>query len=159
MKQPAPSAVEPIPPADLHDDVIGLFVQLARALNLPKSVGEIYGLLFMTPDPLSMDRIVRELGISVGSASQGLRLLRGFGAVRTIYIPGQRRDHYVAEVELRRLALGFLRERILPELKRGGERLESILARRHAAPDAFVTQRLERLRRWQSTAGNLLPVA
>ena len=39
-------------------------------------------------------------GKSIGFT--GLRVLRGMGAIRTVYVAGDRRDHYAAETELRR---------------------------------------------------------
>ena len=65
-------------------DVIGVFVNAVKLLGMPRSVGEIYGLLFITPEPLPLDALVVRLGISKGSASQGLKVLRGLGAVKQV---------------------------------------------------------------------------
>ena len=54
--------------------IVDLFVDGVRVIGLPKSIGEIYGLLFVSRDPLSLDDLVARLGISKGSASQGLRM-------------------------------------------------------------------------------------
>ena len=53
-------------------------------LGLPKSIGEIYGLLYVTQEALSLDDLVSRLGISKGSTSQGLKMLRKLGAVREV---------------------------------------------------------------------------
>src|SRR5215470_15205217 len=105
---------------------VDLFVGLARSIKAPKSLGEIYALLFASPQPLTFDTIVRRLSMSRGSASQGLRLLRSLGAVKATYVAGDRRDHFVAETELRKLVSGFLRERIAPTLEAGAERLDRL---------------------------------
>ena len=55
---------------------VDFFVRMMSIMGLPRSVGEIYGLLYFSEDPLSMDQICKKLGISVGSASQGLKTLR-----------------------------------------------------------------------------------
>ena len=65
-----------------------MFINFLRLIGLPKSVGEIYGLLFMAPRPMAMDEIMERLEISLGAASQGLKLLRSFGAVRVVYERG-----------------------------------------------------------------------
>jgi hypothetical protein len=54
---------------------------VVQIFGVPKSVGQIYGLLYASPEPLSFSDIVVRLGISKGSASQGLRLLRSLGAI------------------------------------------------------------------------------
>ena len=80
-------------------DIIHLFVQLSRALGQPPSVAEIYGLLFISPNPLPQDDFIERLNLSKGSASQGLRYLLDLGAVRTVYVAGDRRVHYEAVAE------------------------------------------------------------
>ena len=57
------------------------FSEVVQVFGVPKSVGQIYGLLFASPEPLSFSDIVERLDISKGSASQGLQLLRSLGAI------------------------------------------------------------------------------
>ena len=97
--------------SELEREVIELFVRMADVLNLPRSVGEIYGLLFISYDPLCLDDCRIRLNISKGSTSQGLKILRSFGAIRTVYIPGDRKDYYEAEADFWKIILGVLRER------------------------------------------------
>ena len=52
-----------------------------QIFGVPKSVGQIYGVLYASPSPLSFSDIVDRLEISKGSASQGLALLRSLGAI------------------------------------------------------------------------------
>ena len=99
--------------------VIDFFVSIVKVVGVPKSVAELYGLLYLSPAPLPLDTLMQRLRMSKGSASQGLKLLRSLGAVRSVYMPGERRDHFAAEVELKRLAAGFMREEIQPRLLRG----------------------------------------
>ena len=60
---------------------MAFFSEVVQVFGVPKSVGQIYGLLYATPEPLSFSDIVDRLDISKGSASQGLQLLRSLGAV------------------------------------------------------------------------------
>src|SRR5580692_10760604 len=94
-------------------EVIHLFVQFSHAFGQPRSVAEIYGLLFASPKPLPMDVFIERLNLSKGSASQGLKYLQDLGAVRTVYVAADRRTHYEATTELRKLAGNFLRRQIL----------------------------------------------
>ena len=142
--------------------IIELFVRLAQVIGLPRSVGEIYGLLFASVEPLPMDELTQRLSISKGSASQGLKLLRSFGAVRMEYVPGDRRDHYVAELELRHLLGGFLREKLQPHLVWGAGRLQEIDRLVAALPDGnhrILRERLVRLKRWRTRGQKMLPMA
>ena len=69
----------------LEIESIDFFVRLMGLLGLPRSVGEIYGLLYFSPHPLPMDQIVSRLGISIGSASQGLKTLRSLKAKNLLH--------------------------------------------------------------------------
>jgi DNA-binding transcriptional regulator GbsR (MarR family) len=108
--------------------VIDLFLNAANSFGLPKSYGQIYGLLFCRDQSLSMDEVMELLQISKGSASQGLRALRQLGAVSTVFEPGERKERFVAEIRLRKLVGGFLREQADPHLEKGVGRLEQIEA-------------------------------
>ena len=70
-------------PLDTLDDwevaVIDLFLNAANSFGLPKSYGQIYGLLFCRDQPLAMDEVMELLQISKGSASQGLACLAPIG--------------------------------------------------------------------------------
>ena len=106
--------------------VIDLFLNAANSFGLPKSYGQIYGLLFCRDQSLAMDEIMKLLRISKGSASQGLRALRQLGAVSSVFEPGDRKERFVAEIRLRKLVAGFLREQADPHLEKGVARLQQI---------------------------------
>jgi DNA-binding transcriptional regulator GbsR (MarR family) len=106
--------------------VIDLFLNAANSFGLPKSYGQIYGLLFCRDQPLAMDEVMKLLKISKGSASQGLRALRQLCAVSSVFEPGDRKERFVAEIRLRKLVGGFLREQADPHLDKGVGRLKQI---------------------------------
>ena len=145
---------------DLEIESIDFFVRMMSMLGMPRSVGEIYGLLYFSPDPLPMDQIVNRLGISVGSASQGLKTLRALKAVRTSYVPGDRRDHYLAETEFRRLFSNFIKEEIMPHMESAKERIERMensLLHESEDSEEFYKIRIEKLKRLTRAGGRLLP--
>src|ERR1700733_14253944 len=110
-------AVAPL--SEFEIESIDLFIHSVQALGLPRSIGEIYGFLFAQPQPQPMEVIIRRLGISIGSASQGLKFLRNIGAVTATFQPGDRREFYTAQTELRKLVVGLIKERIQPHLESG----------------------------------------
>ena len=147
----------------LELEVIDIFVSIVRMLGIPKSVAEIYGLLFVSPEPLPLDGIVDRLRISKGSVSQGLKLLRAFGGVKTTYVAGDRRDHYVAEIELKMLVAGFMRGEIQPRLENGKQRLvhvEEIQEQLNAEDRRknFYGVRVRKLKQWHDRSQELLPL-
>lgn len=147
----------------LEVEVIDLFVSGVRLLGIPKSIGEIYGLLYISPVPLPLDEVVMKLKISKGSASQGLKFLRKVGAVKPVYVAGERRDHFEAVTELKQLAGGFIREELTPHLESGNVRLERLdalvgqIEGDGGSDKPFYTSRLKKLGQWQRRAKQVLP--
>ncbi len=141
-------------------EVVDFYIHLAQAFSLPKSVGAIFGVLFASPRPLSLDDIVERLSISKGSASSGLKLLQRVGAVQPTYEPGDRRTRYVPEMSIRRLLTGLLQETVTPHLRRGAEQLESLAPLLDEYPPEerkVLAARLRALNTWQGKAKRLLP--
>jgi DNA-binding transcriptional regulator GbsR (MarR family) len=156
---PGRAGMPPLNPVEI--EIIQIFVQFSRALGQPRSVAEIYGLLFISHRPLPMDELIGRLELSKGSASQGLRYLQDLGAIRAVYAAGDRRTHYEAVAELRNLAGRFLRQQILAHFQDSGSRMVHIAAeaeklsgedRRHALA------RVKMLRSWEKNAKRILPL-
>jgi len=146
---------------NVENEIISLFVRLADLLSLPRSVGEIYGTLYISSNPLCLDEIKNKLKISKGSTSQGLKILRSFGAIKIIYIAGDRKDFYIAEDSLRKIARGFANEQIIPHIESGSDRLLNItnlLKEDHDLDKEFLNKRIKKLRTWQNKANKILPV-
>lgn len=145
----------------LEVEIIDLFVQFSRVLGLPKSVAEIYGLLFATAHPLSMEDMMARLKMSKGSTSQGLRFLRSLGAVKPVYVAGQRATHYEAVAQLRTLVTRFLRDQILTQLDGSLDRIDHMAALVQALPPRErerVRARVGMLASWGRKTRKVLPV-
>ncbi|HTJ78188.1 MAG TPA: transcriptional regulator [Rariglobus sp.] len=137
---------------------------MAQALGIPRSLGEIYGLLFATPRPLAFQDIVDRLGMSKGSVSQGLRFLRTVAAIKPVVVSGDRREFFEPVVELRQLVAGFLRERLNPQIETWGARAKE-LKPADFSPDTLagddrkiLDNRIDKLKAWQKRAGMVLPM-
>jgi len=144
----------------LEVEAIEMFINFLRLIGLPKSVGEIYGLLFVAPRPMAMDEIMGRLDISLGAASQGLKLLRSFGAVRVVYERGDRRDHYVADLELSRFATAFIQDELQPRIDMAAERvkrMEAALSRLPVKERKATRERIDRLKHWLDKGQKMIP--
>ena len=147
---------------EIEKQVVSLFADGVRVAGLPRSIGEIYGLLFISQKPLSLDDLVESLGISKGSSSQGLKFLRALGAIREVEGPDARRTYFQADIELKKLVGGFIREQMRPHMESGKDRLKALedtvgkeadLTRR-----AFYDERVKKLERWLKQAKLVLPL-
>jgi HTH-type transcriptional regulator, glycine betaine synthesis regulator len=159
------------PPAEAGDfapldecerGVIEMFVSAADVLGFPRSLGEVYGLAYISPQPIHLAEVCERLQMSKGSASQGLRTLRDLGALKPVYIAGDRRDFFQPEIKIRVLVGRLLAERLRPHLDRSNGALADL---NHEADGTvspqlkkFRKERIEMLGAWQKRISTFLPL-
>lgn len=150
---------------ELEREAIEYFVSFVQMFGLQKSIGQIYGLLFVSLDSLSMDDIIVRLGISKGSASQGLTVLKGLGAVTSHAVPADRREHFRADLNVSRIVTHFFENRLQPRLENGEERLKSmirlarVVEREGKTGEAgSVLHRIQALQKWQKRGRGIIPL-
>lgn len=142
-------------------EMAAIFADLADLFGNPSSLGSIYGLLFASPDPLSMEEIVIRLGISAGTASQGLRRLTELEAILPEKSEGERLTRYSAKLELRPFVSMFLKQQLMPRLARSSERLAEL---ERKLPDLTTNRReilkirIGRATKWHRRAKTFLPI-
>jgi len=147
----------------LEEESIDYFVSFVQMFRLPKSIGQIYGLLFVSPVTLPMDEIQARLGISKGSLSQGLSLLKDVGAVTSHSQQGDRREHYRVDLQVSRITNHFFENHLEPSLQNGKRRL-SLMADLideslgEDADSADVRTRVVALQKWHERGGSIIPM-
>ena len=157
------------PEVQFTDGLAEVFSDLADLFGNPRSVGAIYGLLFASAEPLTMDLIATRLGLSMGSVSQGLRTLEEFGAIERHGQNGERTARtYRAKHMLKPLIAGFVGQRLVPRLDATSQRLmdleallntPSLQSPTQVSSLAFRRSRLERVVQWHDKARTFLPLA
>lgn len=70
------------------------FGEMGSRWGINRTVGQIYALLYVSPEPLCADEIVTALGISRSNVSMGLRELQAWNLVLLKHLPGDRRDFF-----------------------------------------------------------------
>ncbi|MEM9400036.1 MAG: hypothetical protein AAF984_07480 [Verrucomicrobiota bacterium] len=147
--------------AAIEQDMMDLCLRISKFIGLPKSVGELYGFLFVSQEPKSMDELTSQLNLSKGATSQGLKVLRTIGAIKTVYIAGERKDYFQAETNLSKLVSGFLKDRIEPGVTDLGHRISTL-----SLPDEdsvsnskleFIKGRMQKLASWQQKTADAVP--
>jgi DNA-binding transcriptional regulator GbsR (MarR family) len=100
--------------------------RLCQLLSLPRTTGQIYGLLYLSTAPISLDDMVDLLGISKASASTGTRQLVHWGAIRSVWVPGDRKDYFEAVSDLTALIRGGYTNFLKPRMESSERRLTSM---------------------------------
>jgi len=75
----------------------------AQSFGLGRLLGQIFMLLYLSPDPLSLDDLASQLGVSKASISIACRQLETWGALHRFWVKGDRKDYYVAETAFDRI--------------------------------------------------------
>jgi len=129
--------------------------RIAAFWGFTRTMGRIFGLLYLSAEPLPRAEIQRRLAISVGGASMTVAALVRWGVVHRVRVPGKRADHYAAETDFWKMISRVLDERERQEIaaaisvveaaKRDVAAVRQAGAGAAAADADFVAARLDRL--------------
>ena len=148
------------------------FIQGMRRIShfwgFPKAMGAIYGDIYLSPDPLSLEEIVEQVGVTTGAVSSHVRALERLGMVHKQIRLGDRKDYYEAEDDFWKVIKGVLREREQQEFDLALRTVNHSLVRVDQAagegspeggnPElaAFYKQRMENMQRFFNSLDNIV---
>ena len=133
----------------VHDSMLDGLSQLADYFGFSKVMGQLYGSLLLSAEPLSLDDMMARLSISKASVSTNIRALEHMGMVRQVWVRGGsgRRKYYQAETDFWQIFSNFLSGRELRDLEHALAVMEENHRRISAAladlpPDQQILARL-----------------
>ena len=68
--------------------------EMGTKWGVSRTVAQVHALLFISPSPLHAEDIVDALDVARSNVSTSLKELQGWGIVRMVHVPGDRRDHF-----------------------------------------------------------------
>lgn len=129
--------------------MIAKMVELTDSLGIPRSLAQIYGLLFTSAQPLDAQACADLLQISRSSAGQGLKTLKDLGAIRPTFALGNRSEHYAIEPDLGVLLKSVLEGRLIPAFQKFFDGVEALSALPQDQMTPFLKDRIGKLHRWE----------
>nr|WP_242920647.1 transcriptional regulator [Pontibacter liquoris] len=90
---------------------------LGSSWGISRTMAQVHALLLISPDPLSNEDVMQELSVSRGNANINLRALLDWGLIRKELRPGERKEYFVAEKDMWKVAKQVIRERRKRELE------------------------------------------
>jgi len=99
------------------DKFVQAWGTLGNKWGVNRTMSQIHALLLISHKPLSAEDVMGELSISRGNANMNLRALIDWNLVYREIIPGERRDFFVAEKDMYKVAMRILKERRKRELE------------------------------------------
>ncbi|MHA3977085.1 GbsR/MarR family transcriptional regulator [Halovulum sp. GXIMD14794] len=98
-------------PTHVEKEFILHFGEMGSRWGINRTVGQIYALLFLAPEPLCADDICEALGFSRSNVSMGLKELQAWNLVRLRHVDGDRRDHFTTPEDLWEIVRTLIAER------------------------------------------------
>ncbi|MDX1414059.1 MAG: MarR family transcriptional regulator [Candidatus Promineifilaceae bacterium] len=138
--------------------------RISNFWGFPKAMGAIFGAIYLSPMPISLDEIVEKVGVTKGSVSTNVRTLERLGMVHKQIRVGDRKDYYEAEADFWKIIKGVLREREKSEfdlaLRTVNDSLEMVKEAKPTDTEAdlvlFYQQRMENMQRFFNTLDNIV---
>jgi DNA-binding transcriptional regulator GbsR (MarR family) len=131
--------------------------------GFPKAMGAIYGAIYLSPTPISLDDLVEQVSVSKGAVSTSVRHLERLGLVHKHVQLGDRKDYYVAEADFWRVVKNILKEREKSEFARALDTVEESLKMVNAVDQVkeaelalFYQKRMEAMKSFFDALDNLV---
>lgn len=144
-------------------DVVGRLIEF---WGFKRNLGRIWSILYLSPEALSAEDLRHSLKLSSGAVSMSLSELLRWGVVRRVWVQGERRDFYVAEVQLWKMISRVFSEREKAEIDASIEAFEEALSALDRQKDQLSGKRgpehartLERIELQKQRIGQLLDLA
>jgi DNA-binding transcriptional regulator GbsR (MarR family) len=124
-------------------DVVGRLIEF---WGFKRNMGRVWSVLYLSPEPLTAEDLRILLKLSSGAVSMTLSELSRWGVVRKVWVQGERKDFFTAEVQLWRMISRVFNEREKAEIVSAIEAFEEALAEvgeLRASPDPKTRARAE----------------
>jgi DNA-binding transcriptional regulator GbsR (MarR family) len=146
-----------------RDNLIQEMGRLSSFAGFNRAMGQIYGLLYLSMEPVSLTEIAEQLGISKGNASINMRMMERWGLIHPVSKKGDRQDYYLAETDFWKILRDILVERDKKEIDHILNSISGILDDVNDAPDIetgsdgqFYQDRLKRMLDFGNAANQML---
>ena len=92
--------------------------RLSSFAGFSKGMGQIYGLLYLSREPVSLGDIAEQTGMSKGNASLNIKMMERWGLVHPVSKKSDRRDYYQAETNFWKIIRDIMNSRDKKEIDR-----------------------------------------
>ena len=134
---------------ELKTECIRFWADFAEFIGFPRSMGEVYGHLFISESPLCADDIVQRTQFSRSGSGQHIKQLMEIGAIRVSQAVQHRKTHYELQTDLGILVRRLSNTRIFPKLAELNQQRLQLQKQAQNAQSSHLTERFEKLDRWQ----------
>lgn len=125
--------------------------QISHFWGFPKAMGAIFGAIYLSPEAVTLDELVEQVGVSKGAVSTNVRHLERLNMVHRQNVIGDRKDYYTAETDFWAIIRAILEQRQQQEFDKAlGSVSESIALIEDPEDSELGAFYLERMEAMQS---------
>jgi DNA-binding transcriptional regulator GbsR (MarR family) len=95
----------------LKDGFVAQWGTLGSSWGINRTMAQIHATLMVAVEPVDTNTLMEELKISRGNANSNLRDLIGWGLIRKVTFPGDRKEYFEAEKDVWTMFCTIARER------------------------------------------------
>lgn len=129
-----------------------------QSLGLGRVAGQLYAYLYFSNVPCNLADMQKALGISKGSASTTVRQLEQWGAVRKVWIKGDRKDFYEADTWFGKIIKNVVVDLVGKRMRSYAdllENIEKVLEVEKNGDDEFVHNQLKKIKDFHGRVQNI----
>lgn len=130
-------------------DEIRAFVELWGTMGsiwgINTSVARVHALLLASDGSFTLDEIAEALGIAKSNASTCLKELRGWGVVKKVASPGERKERFACEPDVWAMLFNIARERKRREFEPALRAVQETLSKVDGGAPGVASERLHQL--------------
>jgi DNA-binding transcriptional regulator GbsR (MarR family) len=138
----------------IRDNFIEGMGRISKFWGFSRLMGQLYGTLYLSGEPMSLDQLTNSLMVSKGSVSTNIRALERWGMVHKVWVKADRKDYYRAETKFMDIMTRILQEREKKEfdnaLKTVSECLTEVTSLPTSEETKFLEERLENMQKFFS---------
>jgi DNA-binding transcriptional regulator GbsR (MarR family) len=148
---------------EIRHGTMETFGRITSFWGFSKIMGQLYGILYLSPKLLTLDDMAESLQISKGNVSINIRALERWNMVKPVWVKGDRKDFYEAETDFWKIIRGVLKEREKKEFDQAlgaisslRKKTEEAHKKEKNAETAFAAERLKKLEDFITTMDQLV---
>ena len=120
--------------------------EMGSRWGLNRTLGQMCGLLFVSPTPLNADEITEALNISRSNVSMGLKELKAWRLVRPATVAGDRREYWTTSKDVWQIFQTLTEERRRREIDPTLSMLrETLMTDAQSEDDRYAQERLQEM--------------
>lgn len=113
----------------VEEDFVGFYQRLGKEFGMDNLLMTIFALLYVQPEPITMEKVAQKTGYSMASISNKVRSLESMGLVRRETRPGSKTNYLYMEKDFMRIFRDHLIKKEIHVFAQAREQMPEIIAK------------------------------